>query len=117
MSRTQARGKPKEKRLSRAGLTGELPGEYMKRALVSIPLGFFADEGRIPEDHYIVRTMRRDNEWRVTVEYKGNVWEIPHKVVMQISRHMDSIVKAQRHDRGVEQSMIRRGELKLVEEE
>tara|TARA_Y100000310_G_scaffold304409_1_gene343535 strand:- start:565 stop:912 length:348 start_codon:yes stop_codon:yes gene_type:complete len=83
---------------SRAATHGELPGEYLKRSLVSVPTGMLAEGGRIPEDHWIVKTRRLDGRFTVEVEHKGETMSLPHKVVMQVERHLTSIRKAQRSD-------------------
>lgn len=83
---------------------GELPGEYMRKSLVTVPSGILSDGGRIKDQHYVVVTSRLDLEFRVRVEHGGEEYTLPHKVVMQIQRHAASIIKQQRRDRAVEQA-------------
>ena len=85
-------------------LRGELPGEYLKRSLVPVQTGKLSDGGRIKDEHYIVRTFRLDGQYRISVQHVEGGAEItmPHAVVMQITRHMASIQKAQRHDKALE---------------
>ena len=107
-----------------ASTRGEYPGEYKKTALVEVPMPVPSraaleaqrDEfgelgetsfGRQPHERYIVDTRRLDGRWTVVVEFKGNEWPLPHKVVEQIRRHCDSIIKAQRSDRAREAAQQR----------
>ena len=109
-----------------ASMRGEFPGEYKKISLVEVPLGIMTkaaldaqrDEygdldatalGRVPTTRYIVDTRRLDGQWSVEVEHKGERWRLPHKVIEQIRRHCDSIIKAQRSDRAREAAMERMG--------
>ena len=62
---------------------------------------------RQPTERYIVDTRRLDGQWSVEVEHKGERWVLPHKVVEQIRRHCDSIIKAQRSDRAREAAQAR----------
>ena len=56
------------------------------------------------DNHYIVKTTRLDGQWRVEVEHGVEGMVLPHKVVEQIVRHRESIIKAQRHDKAVERA-------------
>lgn len=97
----------KRKGKSRAAMHGELPGEYLKRSLVSVPTGRLADDGRIPEDHWIVKTRRLDSRFTLEVTGGGGTMTLPHKVVMQIERHLTSIRKAQKSDASRERAQER----------
>jgi len=88
----------------RTAFRGELPGEYLKRSLVAVSTGALTEGGRIKEAHYVVKTTRLDNQFRVEVEHEGLVTVLPHKVVEQIVRHMEAIKKQQRRDRAVDQA-------------
>src|SRR3990167_3657113 len=85
-------------------MQGELPGEYLRRSLVAVSTGVLSERGRIKDDHYIIKTTRLDGTWRVEVEHGIEAMVLPHKVVEQIIRHRDSIIKAQRHDKAVERA-------------
>ena len=87
-----------------SAIKGDLPGQYLKRALVTVRSLALEQGGEFEEHHYIVRTQRFESEWTVEVEYRGEKYRLPHKVVQQITRHMDSIRKAQQHDRAIERS-------------
>ena len=88
---------------------GELPGEYMRKTLVTVPLPMLAEDHLSSKaTHYIVVTSRLDWLWGVKVEHEGEQYELPHRVVLQIQRHIASIVKAQRIDRGREQASLLR---------
>ena len=99
-----------------ASMRGELPGEYKKISLVEVPMPMGSPQsieaqrdrygyldpnviGRQPTERYIVDTRRLDGQWSVEVEYEGERWVLPHKVVEQIRRHCDAIIKAQRSDK------------------
>tara|TARA_Y100000310_G_scaffold326184_1_gene390747 strand:+ start:1463 stop:1795 length:333 start_codon:yes stop_codon:yes gene_type:complete len=96
--------KAKRRKVKRSAHRGELPGEYLKRSLVTVPSGFLSEGGRIKDMHYVVKTTRLDGDWAVTVEHRGEEYRLPHKVVLQVQRHMASIVKAGRQDRAVERA-------------
>ena len=83
---------------------GELPGEYLRSSLVSVCSGVLSEGGRIKEYHYIVKTTRLDNQFRVEVEHQGVLTVLPGRVIDQILRHRESIIKAQRRDRAVERA-------------
>jgi len=101
------------KRKSRAASQGELPGEYLKRSLVPVPIRNPLAQGegqkdaqgwRYPEEHWIVKTRRLDGQFTVEVEIRGVVTTMPHKVVAQVERHLASIRKAQRSDAAKERA-------------
>ena len=56
--------------------------------------------------------MAQDGQYRVSVQHveSGPELTMPHKVVMQITRHMASIQKAQRHDKALETHQRIKGE-------
>ena len=85
-------------------LRGEFPGEDLERSLVAVQTGTFSDGGRIKDEHYIVRTFSLDGQYRVSVQHveRGAEITMPHAVVMQITRHMASIQKAQRYDKALD---------------
>ena len=83
--------------------TGLLPGEFTRRSLVAVErISKDGERGLTTVDNYVVYTRRLDNDWRVEVEHKGVVTQMPHKVVEQVVRHMDSIKKEQRRTKAVE---------------
>ena len=88
----------------KAAVRGDLPGQYLKRALVTVHSLALVEGGEFEEHHYIVRTSRLDGDWKVEVEYRGDKHIIPHKVLLQIVRHMDSIKTQGRRDRAIERS-------------
>ena len=107
-----------------ASMRGELPGEYKKISLVEVPMPMGSPQSieaqrdryghldssviaRQPTERYIVDTRRLDGQWTVTVEHKGEQWTLPHKVVEQLRRHCDSIIKAQKSDRAREAAQER----------
>ena len=116
--------KPKRKRSaqSRRRAKGGLPGEYMKRSLVSVSTGMLGDGGqvsgvndlfpRVYEESYIVRTRRFEKQWSVDVEYKGETFIMPHKVITQIERHMRAILEAEKEDSRLEKSAQARERMK-----
>ena len=75
--------------------TGLLPGQYKRRALVTVEkvdrdgLGY---ELTVPHN-YIVLSHRLDGQYSYTVEYRGATWEIPGAVMDAMLRHKDSITK------------------------
>jgi len=79
---------------------GDLPGEYVKRSLVTVTLDILGAGGRYEEDHYIVQLRRLDGLWSSTVEYKGERWVLPHKVLLALGRMQKAIIKEGRSDRG-----------------
>ena len=82
---------------------GLLPGEFARRSLVAVErVSKDGERGLTTVDNYVVYTRRLDNDWRVEVEHKGVVTQMPHKVVEQVVRHMDSIRKEQRRTKAVE---------------
>lgn len=82
---------------------GLLPGEFSRRSLVAVErVSKDGERGLTTVDNYVVYTRRFDNDWKVEVEYKGVVTQMPHKVVEQVVRHMDSIKKEQRRAKAVE---------------
>ena len=83
---------------------GELPGEYLRRSLVAVSTGTLSEAGRIKDDHYIVKTTRLDGAWRIEIEHGAESMRLPHKVVEQIARHRESIMRAQRHDKAIERA-------------
>ena len=99
---------------------GEFPGEYLRRSLVAVErLAKPGDPGMTTFDHYIVQTQRRDGEWRATVEFKGETYVLPGKVLLQLQRHQDSIGKAARHDKAVEtaETLTRQARAREVQHE
>ncbi len=89
-------------------MRGELPGELQLRSMVSIPSGRLGDEGRIPEDDWIVRTRLLAGKWTVVVKFKGEEWTLPDKVVVQIERHMKRIKEADADNKKLARSEAQR---------
>ena len=92
----------KKKQRTRTGL---LPGESRRRSLVSITRDTFTKEsdqyGR--EVHnYVVSTRRLDGVWTHTIEYRGQTWELPGKVIERIMAQRDSIITEERSRRARE---------------
>jgi hypothetical protein len=81
---------------------GDLPGEYVKRSLVTVTLDSLGPGGRYDEDHYILQVRRLDNLWSATIEYKGERWVVPHRVLVTLGRMQKAIIKARRSDHGRE---------------
>ena len=79
---------------------GDLPGEYVKRSLVTVLLLTLGPGGRYDEDHYIVQLRRIDGSWTASVEYKGERWILPNKVLLALGRMQKAIIKEGRSDRG-----------------
>ena len=86
--------------------TGMLPGESKRRSLVTVvkdTLGADGDRFGRETHNYIVETHRLDGAWTYEVEYRGETWLIPGKVVEAMARHRESIIKAERSARAREQ--------------
>lgn len=82
---------------------GMLPGEYVKRSLVTVPFGLEAkvmvpDLAQGQDLHYVVTTRRTDNIYKVEIETRGQRYLLPHRVVEQIERHIKAIQDQQRSD-------------------
>jgi hypothetical protein len=87
------------------------PGEWRKRSLVSVDydgltaaaLGFSREEterlsGRTTLN-YIVTTYRIEGEWRYEVEFHGERWRMPGKVVDAMLKHREAIKAEQASQR------------------
>ncbi len=98
------------KHRKRTAQRGELPGAYVKRSLVTIPAGLEAamivSEGAKRDLHYVVTTRRQDNLFRVEVEFQGQTYVLPHRVVAQVTRHMVTIQAQQRRDGAVQRAQM-----------
>jgi hypothetical protein len=88
MKRKRAKGQLKPR-------VGFLPGQYKRRALVTVEkidkdgAGY---ELTVPHN-YIVLSHRLDNQYKYTIEYQGVKWEIPGRVMEAMTRHRDSMIK------------------------
>ena len=94
----------KRQRRTRRANRGELPGEDRKRSVGSGRTGSISEGGRGKEEHYIVKTARLDKEWRVEVEHGSESYALPSRVILQIKRHMESIITQERRDRAIERA-------------
>lgn len=99
------------KRKTRTVRRGGLPGEYTKRSLVTIPAGLEAAmidpvDGPKRDLHYVVTTRRFDLLFKVEIEFKGQLFLLPHRVVGQIVRQMESIKTQQRRDSAVQRAQM-----------
>ena len=111
--------KKQSKPRNRAGL---LPGEYRRRGLVTLEVTKFADPRRsqltgepvqgeeTPDQYgrivhnYVVVTSRLDGQFSAQIEFKGETYRLPGKVIDQIIRHRTSIMEEQKRDRNRQQS-------------
>lgn len=87
--------------------SGLLPGESRRRSLVTIQevnFGQAADRSGLETRNYIVESRHLDGEWTHRVEYKGQEWLLPGKVVERILAQRDAIITAERRQRAVERA-------------
>ena len=90
---------------------GLLPGEFIKRSLITIPAGLDAacidlERGKTQDLHYVVTTRRQDNIWTIEVEYQGQRFRMPHQVVERINQQREAIMREQRHVKAVENAQL-----------
>jgi len=87
------------KGVKRAGL---LPGESRRRSLVTVQRDTFAagsDQFGREVHNYIVETQRLDGFWKHQIEFQGQTWGIPGKVIECIARQRQSIITEERSRR------------------
>ena len=84
---------------------GMLPGESRRRSLVvveRVSRQAQGEEGLTTYHNYVLQTQRLDGVWEHSVEYKGEVWDLPGKVVERLLAHRESIIKEERSRRARE---------------
>lgn len=109
-----------------------MPGEHIRRSLVTVEMdgleaSVFAPEelerqqklrrdlaDTVIEQHYIVSTRRFDGHWFFRVEHNGEVYQLPAAVIDRIIGQRQSIIKAQRQERGKAQAEARAAKLGRV---
>ena len=102
-----------------------LPGEYIRRSLVTVEMDSLEAEMFVPEkleaalkrrrdlddvvveEHYIVSTRRIDDRWTFTVEHAGVVTILPDAVIDRILAQREAIITEGRKDRGRIQAAAR----------
>ena len=102
-----------------------LPGEYIRRSLVTVEMDSLEAEMFVPEkleaalkrrrdlddvvveEHYIVSTRRIDERWTFTVEHAGVVTILPDAVIDRILAQREAIITEGRKDRGRIQAAAR----------
>ena len=102
-----------------------LPGEYIRRSLVTVEMDSLEAEVFVPEkleaalkrrrdndvvvveEHYIVSTRRIDERWTFTVEHAGEVTILPDAVIDRILAQREAIITEGRKDRGRIQAAAR----------
>ncbi len=103
MKRSNSKGN--RRRRNTAG--GLLPGESFKRSLVSVAVDNFApgqesDRYGRTINNYIVSTRRLDGQWSIEVEFQGEIWHLPGKVIQRLISQREAIIKEERSRRGIE---------------
>lgn len=120
MTNKRKRKSPAKPR-NRAGL---LPNQYRRRATVHVERTrgeheahrYSPDEFTVT-DIYNVETMRTDGQWAHRIDFHGETYVIPGKVVDQLIRHRESIIKEQRSDKGREVQQQRLKTLAQMDQE
>ena len=102
-----------------------LPGEYIRRSLVTVEMDSLEAEVFVPEkleaalkrrrdlddvvveEHYIVSTRRIYERWTFTVEHAGEVTILPDAVIDRILAQREAIITEGRKDRGRIQAAAR----------
>jgi len=103
-----ARKKTRKSRSQPRSERGLFPGESKRRSLITIirdTLGPNGDKYGRETHNYIVQTHRLDGVWTFEVEYRGQTWTLPGKVVEAMSRHRKSIIRVEHNARAREQIM------------
>ena len=74
---------------------GLLPGEYRRKSLVTVDVGLLDKPGE-ELHHYVVLTHRQDGDWSARVEFQGEIWKLPGKVVDALISQREAIIKEHR---------------------
>lgn len=105
MKRKAPKGKPRARR------TGLMPNESRRRSLVTIErttlvgdADRYGRESMTASENYIVTTRRLDGVWVAWVEYKGERWELPGKVIARLITHREAIISEERSRRAQDQT-------------
>ena len=88
---------------------GMLPGESRRRSLVVVERVSRPSEGEeemMTAHNYIASTRRLDGTWSHQVEYRGQVWDLPGKVLERLLSQRESIIKEERSRRARDPLMV-----------
>jgi hypothetical protein len=106
--------KPVKKQRPKLRRSGTFPDEFNRRSLVTTSCtcmkcqfremsnDFLSHDGETDheEQNYVVKSRKFGGRWTHSVEYKGEVWNFPYKVIQRLQQQRDAIGTEERRLRG-----------------